>query len=81
MKLILADLVSSSAETGVNVLGPRGTVMEDHGVQRAFLGSRAFHIGGGTDEIQRNLIAERVLGLPREPQPDRDVPFRETVRP
>jgi alkylation response protein AidB-like acyl-CoA dehydrogenase len=80
MKLILADLVSGSAETGVNVLGPRGMVMGDEGVQYAFLGSRAFHIGGGTDEIQRNLIAERVLGLPRDQQPDRDVPFREVVR-
>jgi alkylation response protein AidB-like acyl-CoA dehydrogenase len=44
--------------------------------QQQFLSQWAVRIGGGTDQVQRNIIGERVLGLPREPDPTRTEPFR-----
>lgn len=49
-------------------------------VQKAFLRSRAHSIEGGTSEILRNLIAERVLGLPPEPRVDKGVPWNDLNR-
>ncbi|CAN3130100.1 acyl-CoA dehydrogenase family protein [Mycobacterium sp. smrl_JER01] len=58
--------------------GPENPVADDVN----FLTLNAFFtsIGGGTDQIQRNIIGERVLGLPKEPETDRDIPFRQARR-
>jgi 3-oxochol-4-en-24-oyl-CoA dehydrogenase len=59
----------SVQEAGLALLGPLAAVGEGPGAAWAggFLGDRALSIAGGTSEIQRNVIAERLLGLPKDP--------------
>jgi alkylation response protein AidB-like acyl-CoA dehydrogenase len=66
MKIALARIVTEGATLSLALLGPGGMLDEDPAMRR-FLATPAMHIGGGTDEVNKNVVAERVLGLPRDP--------------
>jgi alkylation response protein AidB-like acyl-CoA dehydrogenase len=79
-KLAGALLARRSSDLGIALAGAGGLAWEDPRESRwalAVLSAPASRIAGGTDEVQRNIIGERVLGLPKEPQVDRDIPFNE----
>lgn len=67
-KLLRARLDCVAADLAVRLLGDSDLDAE---LCHDILQSRKLAIGGGTDEIQLSIIGERVLGLPREPQPER----------
>jgi hypothetical protein len=82
---MMSAITRLSREVGLELLGPYGTVMGSDtpgggAVQEIALFSPGPSIYGGTDEIQKNIIGERVLGLPKEPDPYRGKPFREVPR-
>jgi alkylation response protein AidB-like acyl-CoA dehydrogenase len=84
LKLVFGDLGVRMADVGVALGGPAGALLgsdaPDNAIwQHLFLRQFSFRIGGGTEQVHRNMIGEGALGLPREPQVDKDVPFRELV--
>jgi len=68
-KLLGVEHEQAVQEEGLALLGPGAVTGEGDGAVWAggFLGNRALSIAGGTSEIQRNVIAERLLGLPKDP--------------
>jgi acyl-CoA dehydrogenase len=75
-KLKANRMIKDVASLAVDLEGPAGTVEDpDDRWQSTFLVSPSLSIRGGTDEIQHNIIGERVLGLPPEPRVDKDRPF------
>jgi alkylation response protein AidB-like acyl-CoA dehydrogenase len=91
-KLASADLNKDVWSKVVDLLGADGmlygsyemvrpeTAMGADSLQKAFLRSRANSIEGGTSEVMRNILGERVLGLPGDVRVDRDVPWSEVPR-
>ncbi len=75
MKLRGSKMFRDYTELALRILGADATC-DPHGeLQTLFLTAPSLSIRGGTDEIQRNIVGERVLGLPAEPRVDRDQPF------
>jgi len=84
-KLATALLARQSSNLGMALGGPAALAWEDGDPDGGILAlactfSPMTAIAGGTSEIQRNTIGERVLGLPKEPKVDRDVPFRDIMQ-
>jgi len=82
IKLALSQHLERSGDLGMAILGAEGTLAggdahEDGVLQHLFLSQWASRIGGGTDQVQRNIVGERVLGLPGDIRVDKDVPFNE----
>ena len=67
-KLLGVEHEQRVQEVGLELLGPAAAATEGEaaGWVAGFLGNRALTIAGGTSEVQRNVIAERLLGLPRD---------------
>jgi len=94
-KLAQAELNKRMWETAIDVLGPAGLSFEagyelrqgfnatntpEALAKYQFLRSRANSIEGGTSEIMRNILGERVLGLPGEPRVDKDIAWKDVPR-
>lgn len=82
-KLVAAKAMQDIASFALELAGPEGALSHEsigqdwHYMQRLWLGAPGARVAGGTDEVMKNVIAERVLGLPGEIRSDRKVPFRE----
>ena len=84
-KLFVSTHLEETANVVMDLLGAGGSLdgasaLDGGSWQHFFLDQWTLRFGGGTDQIQRNTIGERVLGLPGEPRTDKDVPFDQLLR-
>ena len=92
-KISFAELNQQISELCVDLLGAQGMLYESDypkirpahagfsaNVQKMFLRARANSIEGGTSEVMRNILGERVLGLAGEPRVDKEIPWKDVLR-
>jgi alkylation response protein AidB-like acyl-CoA dehydrogenase len=83
-KLVMAKTLQDMSAYALELLEEAGISDREDGPARMYkfwyLWSAGLRIAGGTDEVLRNIIAERVLGLPPEDRPDRNTPFNQLGR-
>jgi alkylation response protein AidB-like acyl-CoA dehydrogenase len=93
-KLVYAELNKQIYELATELMGASGMLFDSYAytqpgadadergadIRRRFLRTRANSIEGGTSEIMKNILGERVLGLPGEPRLDKDLPWKEVPR-
>ena len=81
-KIAMSRILHQTARVQTEIVGPESMLAGQENpigdaVTFRTLNAYFTSIGGGTDQIQRNIVGERVLGLPREPEPFKDTAFRE----
>ena len=91
-KLVYAEINKRIYELATELLGPEAMLYSSYemtrsdevsghsDIRKAFLRARANSIEGGTSEIMKNILGERVLGLPGEPRVDKDLPWSDVPR-
>ena len=81
-KIAMSRILHQTARVQTEIVGPESMLTgKDNPVGDAVtfrtLNAYFTSIGGGTDQIQRSIVGERVLGLPKEPEPYKDTPFKD----
>jgi alkylation response protein AidB-like acyl-CoA dehydrogenase len=78
-KLFGTRIMTQIGELAVS-LGGASAIAGDTRLAQSLLAAPAGHIAGGSDEVMKNILGERVLGLPGEPRPDKGVAWRDVPR-